>query len=222
MPPRPALAPAFIKDFTLSDLAGLSFRDAGLTIRRDGEKPLHRTGDLLITHTGLSGPLILDASAIMRPGEKIEVRFAPRGADEFRAALDAALKANPRRLARGILAELDLPRAMAERFCDLAGLAPDRTAADLPRSARDALCRFACAHPFTIDRLGDFDTAMATAGGVDLSEIRAATMESRIEPGLFFAGEVVDVVGTTGGYNLQAAFSTARLAALAMAETSRL
>ena len=220
VPPRPALAPVFVKDFPLGALAGLSFRDAGLTLRRGGpggQRSLAREGDLLITHEGLSGPLILDASRSIEAGDILEIRFSEAGPDAFRARLDADLKANPRRLVRTILAETGLTKKMAERFCDLAGIAPEETAASLPRARREALCVLACAFPLEVARLGSLDTAMATAGGVALPEVNPRTLESRLAPGLFFAGEVLDIDGDSGGYNLQAAFSTGALAAKGMA-----
>ena len=215
--PRPALAPVYIKDFSLGSLAGLSFRGAGLTIRREGAKRIEREGDLLITHEGLSGPLILDASRFVATGDRVEIRFADAAIEEFRSLFDDALRASPQRLVRTVLAERGLTKSMAERFCDLAGIGHEQKAADLPRSRREAVCRLACAHPFEVERLGALDAAMVTAGGVDISEVNAGTMESRIAPGLYFAGEVLDIDGYSGGYNLQAAFSTGALAAAAIA-----
>lgn len=213
VPPRPSLVSIAIQEFPLANLAGLSFKDAGLSLRRGGKRLLSREGDLLITHEGLSGPLILDASRHIEAGDTVELRFIPATLEEFRSRLDAALKSSPRRLARTVLAETGLTKNMAERFCDLAGIAPEETAASLPRAKREALCAFACANPFEVARLGSLDTAMATAGGVSLAEVNPGTMESRLAPGLFFAGEVLDIDGDTGGYNLQAAFSTGALAA---------
>lgn len=218
--PRPALTPLFIKNFALGGLAGLSFHGAGLTIRRAGERTIEREGDLLITHQGFSGPLILDASRFVAAGDTVEIRFLDCGIEEFKDKLDEALKANPQRLVRTILAEIGPAKSMAERFCQLAGIAEEDKAADLARPKREALCRLACAQPFEVEKLGSFAAAMVTAGGVDISEVNAKTMESRIVPGLYFAGEVLDLDGDTGGYNLQAAFSTGDLAATAIAARS--
>ena len=213
IPPRPALTPVFVRNFALGPLAGLSFRDAGLTVLRAGKRTLSAEGDLLITHEGLSGPLILDASRHIARGDSLEINFAGVAPEEFRSRLDAELMANPRRLVRTTLADLGLAKSMAELFCDLAGVAREETSAALARPRREALCRLACAHPFEVARLGSLDVAMVTAGGVDLAEVKPGTMESRLIPGLFFAGEVLDIDGDSGGYNLQAAFSTGALAA---------
>ena len=218
VPPRPSLVSIAIQAFPLANLAGLSFKGAGLSLRRGGKRLLAREGDLLITHEGFSGPLILDASRHIQAGDTVELRFVAASVEEFRTRLDAALKSSPRRLARTILAETGLTKNMAERFCDLAGVGPEETAASLPRAKREALCLLACACPFEVARLGSLDTAMATAGGVSLAEVNPGTMESRLAPGLFFAGEVLDIDGDTGGYNLQAAFSTGDRAAVGVTE----
>ncbi len=216
--PRAALAPVIVKDFPLGDLAGLSFKGAkvnkwGLTPDQKKGKALLFEGDLLITHEGLSGPLILDASRHMRAGDTLEVCFVDKTPVEFRSELDMALKLNTKRLVRTVLPELGLTRSMAERFCDLAGVGASETGSVLSRAKREELCRMACAFPFVIERMGSLEAAMVTAGGVELSEVNAKTMESRLVPGLYFAGEILDFDGDTGGYNLQAAFSTGALAA---------
>lgn len=221
VPPRPALAPVYVRNFALTPLAGLSFHDAGLSVLRAGKRVFSAEGDLLITHEGLSGPLILDASRHIAPGDSLEVNFVDVTIEEFRNRLDAELKTNPRRLVRTALADLGLTKNMAELFCDLSGITKEETAAALPRAKRETLCRFACAHPFYVARLGTLEVAMVTAGGVDLAEVNPGSMESRLVPGLFFAGEVLDIDGDTGGYNLQAAFSTGSLAAEGMAKRPR-
>lgn len=215
--PRPALAPVYAAGFRLSPVAGLSFKGAGLIIRRGGKKLSSHEGDLLITHKGVSGPLVLDASRGIRPGDRLEVRFADVDTDAFRERFDEHLSAAPRRLAKTVLADCGLPRSLAELFCRLAGVAETAIAADLRREAREALCALACACPLDVGAIGDLDEAMATAGGIELTEVQARTMESRLVPGLFFAGEVLDIDGDTGGYNLQAAFSTGALVGKALA-----
>lgn len=216
VPPRPALTGLAIRDFALAPLSGIGFEDVRIAIRRGGRRVAEARGDLLITHDGLSGPGILDASRGIAPGDLVEPDFSGMGAEGFRRALDERCEAAPRSLAKSALADLGLPRRMAELFCGLAGLDAAATCAELRRESRRSLERLACAFPAEVEALGGFDKAMATAGGVVLDEVDPGTMGSRIVPGLFFAGEVLDYDGDTGGYNLQAAFSTAALAARAM------
>ncbi len=212
--PRPALAPAYAEDFALAGLAGLSFKGAGLCLRRGGKKLFEREGDLLITHKGVSGPLILDASGDMIPGDTLELRFVDASIDEFRGRLDALVAAGPKRQLRGILTELGLTRSMADEFCRLSHIPSggELKAAELGREARQGLCACACAFPLRLRALGGMEEAMATAGGVALEEVDPKTMASLLVPGLYCAGELLNFVGDTGGYNLQAAFATGALA----------
>ena len=217
--PKPALAPIFVKDWVLGKLSGLSFRAAAFVLRREGRVAVEREGDLLITHEGLSGPLILDGSRFLRAGDEIEVSFvppeAPRGTSalRFEQRLDEEIRNSARGLVRGALVAAGLPKSLADALRELAGVPADATCASLSRAARRELVRFATAFPVRVQALGGLDTAMATAGGVALGEVDPATMESRIVPGLFFAGELLDIDGDTGGYNLHAAFATGNLAA---------
>jgi hypothetical protein len=220
VPPRFALAPVFIRDFALKSLAGLSFNDAGLTVLRAGKRITTKRGDLLITHEGLSGPLILDSSRHIQRGDILEIDFLPDTLDAFQKHLNAELQAKPRRLVRILLSELGLKKSMADLFCELSNISRETTAASLTRAGREALCRLTCAQLIRVDHIGSLEIAMVTAGGVDLAQVKSGTMESRILLGLFFAGEVLDIDGDSGGYNLQAAFSTGALAASGMIQLS--
>jgi hypothetical protein len=228
VPPRPALAPLYVDGFELADLAGVSFEGAGLSVRRSGERIFppgkHRLarGDLLITHRGFSGPLILDASRDVRLGDDIEIDFTGTDAEGCRKALSDAIARAPKALVATALADCDLPRRLPRRLAAAiaaASGAEGSTCATLRREARDKAVALACAWPFRVSSLGSWDEAMATAGGVSLDEVDRRTMESKLVPGLYFAGEVLDVDGPTGGYNIQAAFSTGTLAADALLGT---
>jgi predicted Rossmann fold flavoprotein len=218
--PRPALAPVYADDPTLTSLSGLTFERAGLALWRNGRKLWDCIGELLLTHKGVSGPLILDTSRDIQPGDELRLRFTEAGPEACEARIDELVRSSPKRLAKALLSELGLPRSMAERFAALAGLA-DAPASALSRDSRRRLAGLAAAYPLRVVALGGWDAAMATAGGVALSEVFPKTMESRSLPGLYFAGEVLDYVGDTGGYNIQAAFSTGRLAGLSAAEAAR-
>ena len=139
VPPRPALTPVSLRDSSLCSLAGLSFTDLSFAIRRRGKKIGGAQGDILITHEGLSGPGILDASRGLEPGDLLELDFSGLGLDAFRSALASRVSAAPRSLARTVLAETGLPRRLAELICRLAGLVEDARCSDLRREARDAM-----------------------------------------------------------------------------------
>jgi len=201
----------------LETLAGLSFESISFSLWRNGQKLRVLEGDVLITHEGLSGPGILDASRHIVAGDRVEVDFSGRGRELFREEFTAALMESPRASVRKLAAETGLPRRMAERLCELARIDSATTASTLRREEREGLLALATAFPLVVASLGGWDRAMVTAGGVERSEVDPGTMESRLVPGLFFAGELLDIDGDTGGYNLQAAFSTAALAAKAIA-----
>jgi predicted Rossmann fold flavoprotein len=212
----PALAAVECADGRFSDLAGLSFADAVVSIHREGRKIRDHAGDILLTHAGLSGPGILDASRFIRPNDLLRISFLPGlDAKATKAAVLDSIAATGHRRIRTVLSSLGLPIRFAGKLLVLAGLPPDLTGAHLTRDARAALVELITACPFTVARLAGLREAMVTRGGVALREINPKTMESRIVPGLFFAGEVLDIDGDTGGYNLQAAFSTGALAARA-------
>ncbi|MCJ7588039.1 MAG: NAD(P)/FAD-dependent oxidoreductase [Candidatus Aminicenantes bacterium] len=215
----PALTAVAIQDYPFSTLSGISFTDVIISLIQAGRKVRQHTGDLLFTHSGLSGPGILDFSRYIRPGDTLRISFLP-GVDHPQAKeiLIARINAAGNRQVKKILAAFDLPDRFVRKLLDLAGIKQDQTGAQLSREARSALLDLLTGCPFIVSRLGGIHEAMVTRGGVSLDEINPKTMESRLVPGLFFVGEVLDIDGDTGGYNLQAAFSTGALAAKRIAE----
>jgi predicted Rossmann fold flavoprotein len=215
----PALAAVTIQDYQFSDLAGISFADVIISLTRAGQKIRQRTGDLLLTHSGLSGPGILDFSRFIRPGDTLRISFLP-GIDyqKVKETLLNRISAAGNARVRTVLTAYDLPERFVNKLLALAGIELDLTGAHLSRKDRSALIELLTGCPFVVGRLGGIHEAMVTRGGVSLAEINPKTMESRLVPRLFFVGEVLDIDGDTGGYNLQAAFSTAALAAQRIVE----
>lgn len=206
----PALTPVTVRDYPFSDLAGISLRDCTVSLFREGKKVEGFRGDLLLTHDGLSGPVVLNASRYILPGDEVRVSFLPEGRrDEITQALTGAGGTR----VKTALSTFPVPERLLKRLIDLAGIPPDATSAHLDRKTRNRLIQVLTGHEMTVEALGGYRVAMATRGGVALDEVDGKTMESRVAGGLFFAGEVLDIDGDTGGYNLQAAFSTAALAA---------
>ena len=214
--PRPGLTGIMADAPGLSALAGLSFPEAGITLYRDSRKLLNRTGALLITHRGFSGPLILNGSRYVLPGDRMVIDFTGQ-AREYRLEVEKLMEREGKRSLAKILAQSGLPRRLVDWSLRCAGIEGNRKAAEVSGKAVSAVLNSLTAEPFTVTGLGGWDEAMVTAGGVDLSEVNPGTLESRIVPGLYFAGEVLDVDGDTGGYNLQAAFSTGFLAGFSAA-----
>jgi predicted Rossmann fold flavoprotein len=210
----PALTPVIVRDHPFGDLAGLSFEDLPLTLFRAGRRVRKASGDLLLTHTGLSGPGVLDLSRFIRPGDVLKVSFFPgKDPEAIRKAVTGALALSGPRQVKTMLAGLPLPERLARRLPELAGISPDLACSQLTKQARQEIISLLSGFPFTVLRLEGFGEAMVTRGGVALPEIDPKTMESRLVPSLYFIGEVLDIDGDTGGYNLQAAFSTAMTAA---------
>jgi predicted Rossmann fold flavoprotein len=213
-PIAPALTPVIVKDHPLRRLAGISFEGLALGLFRDGKKINQATGDLLITHDGLSGPGVLDLSRFILPGDTLKVSFVPGlSGEEVRRRVTDAIAASGRRQVKTILSTLPLPERFVRRLIELAGVPPALSCSQLPAPARKKIIDLLTGFPFPVLRPGGFEEAMVTRGGVTLGEIDPGTMESGIVPGLFFIGELLDIDGDTGGYNLQAAFSTGMLAA---------
>lgn len=214
VPMRPALAPVIPVRHPLASLAGNSCEDAGLTVLRDGRKIHVAAGPLLITHTGFSGPLILDAARHIAPGDTLRISFTTVPRDRFLRDIAAEARGRGAVAVKNVVKSAGIARHLRESLIAAAGVDPDGRAADLSRDRLAAIADAFCAFPVTVRALGGFEVAMATAGGITLHEVDPKTMMSKIVPGLFFAGEVLDLDGDTGGYNLQAAFSTGALAGM--------
>lgn len=217
IPARPALTPVYVEGYPFSDLAGVSFSHLSFALFRDGRKLRAASGDLLFTHTGLSGPGILHISRTVLPGDLLKVSFLPAmSADVLKRDLAARTAASGQQTVKRILAGYPLPARFLTRIADIAGIPTGMTGAHLTKKDRDELVRLLTAFPFWVTRPGGWNEAMVTSGGICLDEINPKTMESRRVPGLYGIGEVLDIDGDTGGYNLQAAFSTAMAAARAL------
>ena len=210
----PALTSVHVQNYQFADLSGISFADLPITLFRAGKKIRTHTGDLLFTHTGLSGPGILDFSRFIRPGDLLKVSFVPgNDAQKVNETLIELIATAGNRQVKTVLGKFDLPDRLIRKLMENAGADLELTGSHLSKKDRTSLVELITACPFEVRSLGGPDEAMATRGGVALGEINPKTMESKLIPGLFFIGEVLDIDGDTGGYNLQAAFSTAVLAA---------
>ncbi len=213
-PTHPALVPLLLDPaFCHAALSGVS-HEAELTTLADGKVADRRRGSLLWTHFGVSGPVALDASrhylAAKAAGAAAEVRcsFLP---GEDVAGVDRRLIASDRRTVGAALSAM-LPQRVAEAVARSAGVLPDRPFAGLAREDRRRLAHALAGLPLPV--IGDrgYGFAEVTAGGVPLAEVDVRTMESRVRPGLFLAGEILDVDGRIGGFNFQWAWATGFLA----------
>jgi len=210
----PALAPLLIQEFPFSDLSGMSFPRMYFSVWREGKKLFHHTGDVLFTHTGLSGPGILDCSRNIRSGDVVRLSFTNRECHEgFKRLFQEQSATQGTHRVTSVVSGYHIPERLIKKILELTSIPQEIPCAHLTRQHRRALVSSLTGYPLTVDALGDFSVAMVTRGGIARNEVNPKTMESRIVKNLYFAGEVLDIDGDTGGYNIQSAFSTGMLAA---------
>ena len=218
VPPVPALAPLHLREPWIPRLSGLSVHDATLTLpATDGLPAARATGDLLFTHKGLSGPAALNLSGAvsrrLRDGTSATILLSLLPSSPDFHALRQTHGARPVTAALSNL----LPRNLVLELLGLSSILPDTPWARLTSDQTRALSAALTALPLPVTSTGTFAESMATSGGVHLPEVFPKTLASRLHPTLFFAGEILDVAGPTGGYNLHWAFASAHLAAAALA-----
>ncbi len=203
------------------DLMGLSLRNVTLTMKK-GKKTLYtELGEMLFTHFGISGPLVLTMSCHLPDNladAAVAIDLKPGlNAEQLDARLVRDFEENSRKQLRNVLPAL-LPARLAEIFPGLCGVDGDKVCAQITREERENLAKTVKALPLTLKKLAPIEEAIVTRGGVSVKEIAPSTMESKSVPGLYFAGEVIDVDAHTGGYNLQIAWATGALAGTCAAE----
>ena len=219
-PPRGSLVPLEEEGETCKRLQGLSLRNCAIRVKNAAGKTLYTDfGELLFTHFGLSGPVILSASAHGKPGEIREVLI------DLKPALDE------QKLDQRILRDLEqyqnrnmdhalqdlYPRLLIPVMLDLAEISPETKANSVTRAQRRRLLELTKGFPVKIRGPRPVEEAIITAGGVTVREVNPKTMESKLVRGLYIAGELLDVDAYTGGFNLQIAWATGRAAGLAAA-----
>ena len=220
----PSLVPLKTKEDYIPKLQGLSLKNTGLTIK-NGKKVLYEDfGEMMFTHFGVTGPMILSASA------HIGTKLAKAENGDLCAYLDLKPALTKEQLDARILREFEtgqnkqfknvigvlFPSSLTPVMLELGGIPAEKKIHDISREERQHFVDLVKAFPFTITGMGEFKEAIITKGGVSVKEINPGTMESKKISGLYFAGEVLDLDAVTGGYNLQIAWSTAYLAAQAI------
>jgi hypothetical protein len=209
----PALTPLLIRNFPFASLSGMSFPKMHFSVWRAKKKIVDYTGDVLFTHLGLSGPGILDASREIRTDDEIRLSFVGTlKREEFAADLMRRIQESKNWQIGTILAAYPIPERLNRKLLAFSGIPEDLKGNHFSSEQRLKLIANCTEFPLTVTAPGGFSVAMVTRGGVALENVNPKTMESTIISNLYFVGEVLDIDGDTGGYNLQAAFSTAFLA----------
>ncbi|BAY20507.1 hypothetical protein NIES2100_02490 [Calothrix sp. NIES-2100] len=226
-PPVPSLFTFNIADPKLRALAGISVNPVKLRLSINSKPQLEQTGALLITHWGLSGPSVLKLSAWgarvlhdSRYQAKLLINWLPDFQLEQVRQNILAVKAEwgrrPIALHRGV----DLPHRLWQYILTRVGITTEDRWAELPNKMLNKLLAELTQGEYSISGKGAFKEEFVTCGGVNLKEVNFKTMESKLVPGLYFAGEILDIDGVTGGFNFQSAWTTAYLAGSAMGTSS--
>jgi len=226
-PPVPSLFTFNVRDSRLEDLAGVSVEAVRLRLVTAAGDKLEQSGPLVITHWGLSGPAVLKLSAWgarvlhqHRYQATLWINWLPQYTQE---TLRQELLASKSRWSRRVIAStcsVPLPRRLWQRLVVSSGIPADQRWAELSHKALNQLVKELIQGSYTIQGKGAFKEEFVTCGGVNLKEVNLKTMESRCCPGLFFAGEILDIDGVTGGFNFQSAWTTAWLAGQAIGRAS--
>jgi len=212
-PTSPSLAPVYIRSFPFTELSGISFKNRNVSLFKNGKKTYSASGDILFTHKGLSGPVILDMSRYISRGDILEVSLAGKKSEEMNTDFIALSRAQGKKSIKTFLKNYDIPERLITVILEQERIDPLKNVSEINKTERVKLFKSLGEYPFIVEDKGNFNVAMATTGGVCRDEIDKRTMESKIIPGLYFAGEVIDVDGDTGGYNIQWAFSSGKTAA---------
>ena len=217
VPPVPALVSLRTEESWPASLSGVSLPAATLTLKSPKRPPVVAGGGLLFTHRGISGPAVLNLSgAVARrlhdsSPVAVHLSFVP---DVPR--FDQLRRAQGARPVLGWLAER-MPRSLAATLLDLSAVPASTPFAKLAAAQEQALLNHLMACPLSVRSTGGFDESMATSGGISLKQVDPLTLQGKLTPRLFFAGEILDLDGPTGGWNLHWAFASGRLAGLSAA-----
>lgn len=215
--PSPALVPVKIKEAWIKDLQGISLKDVGLSLTQNNRKLNLESGEIIFTHFGLSGPVVINASKkigeYLKKGEVfLEIDLFPtlnvaKLGEKLKIDFENFRKIN----LKNYLSQY-FPQKLAMAITKLSGIETERKIYSLTSIERAHLMRQIKGIRMTAEALLDFNHAMITSGGASLKEVNPKTMRSKIIDNLFLAGEILDLDGPTGGYNLQIAWTTGRTA----------
>jgi predicted flavoprotein YhiN len=223
-PPVPSLFTFNVLDKSLRELAGVSMNPVHLRLLTDSKTKLEQTGALLITHWGLSGPAVLKLSAWGARAlhdchyqAKLLVNWLPElDRETLRSQILSVKTAQPKKAIASYRGVNVLPHRLWQYIIVRAGIAPEDRWAGISNKEIDRLIQEIAQAEYLIQGKGAFKEEFVTCGGVNLKEVDFKTMQSKLVPGLYFAGEILDIDGVTGGFNFQSAWTTAWLAGQAM------
>ncbi len=214
VPCRPSLVPMEVKEEWIPRLMGLSLRNVTVSVYQGKKRLFQEFGEMLFTHYGVSGPLIISASSYVGPALKdrdlrLEIDLKPAlNEEQMDLRVRRDFEENHNRQFKNALGKL-FPSKLIPVMVELSGIDPEKKVNVISREERRRFVHFIKHLPMTVTGLRDFNEAIITRGGVQTKEVDPGTMESKYVRGLYFAGEVLDLDALTGGFNLQIAWSTA-------------
>ncbi|MDR0918059.1 MAG: NAD(P)/FAD-dependent oxidoreductase [Oscillospiraceae bacterium] len=214
----PSLVPVECEEVFCNNLMGVTLKNVVLTVKtKSNRRVFSEQGEMLFTHYGVSGPMILSASAHML-GEankyKMDIDLKPAlSAERLDDRIRRDFDKNLNRAFKNSLNDL-LPKRLIETIIELSGISPDKKVNVITKEERTKLCKLMKSLSLTPKAFRPLNEAIITRGGIDVREIDPKTMQSKLIKGLYFAGEIIDVDAYTGGFNLQIAFATAYVASL--------
>ncbi|MBQ9604354.1 MAG: aminoacetone oxidase family FAD-binding enzyme [Firmicutes bacterium] len=214
----PSLVPLKIKEKWCAELMGLSLKNVSADFRLNGKSVYRDMGEMMFTHFGITGPLVLTGSAYLTralsEGKTAEVVIDLKPALDEKTLDNRILKDFAKytnKSLKNALYEL-LPQKLIPVLVDISGIDPEKKVNGITREERQKLLSLLKGLRLTVTAASGFNEAVITSGGINVDEIDPSTMQSKIVKNLFFCGEVIDIDAFTGGFNLQIAFSTAYLA----------
>ncbi|MEG2574536.1 MAG: NAD(P)/FAD-dependent oxidoreductase [Christensenella sp.] len=217
VPPQPALVPLEDMHHICPKMQGLALKNVAFTLFQDEKSIYSEQGELIFTHFGISGPVVLSASSFINHKKDVlnlraEIDLKPAlSIETLDARLVREFEANSNKQLKNVMHEL-MPGKLIHPFLQESGLDPDKAINSITKAERAQLA-YALKHfSFMIADTRPIEEGIVTAGGIVVREINPSTMESKLVPNLYFAGEIIDVDAQTGGFNLQIAFSTGFLA----------
>ena len=221
IPPKPALTPIYVRDYIFQELSGISFQNVRVAIWRENKKIIEKNGAVLLTHTNFSGPAILDNSRFVENGSQLEINYVGKEYVDLNKELIEETNRNGKKTIKKFLAQYFLPERFVKTILSVVNVDGELKLAELSREKRESLIKLLTSNRMEITKVGGFEVAMVTRGGVSLDEVNSKTLESKKLERLYLVGEILDIDGDTGGYNIQAACSMGVLAGKSMGRKER-
>jgi len=209
---EPGLTPVRVEGFNYRNLAGIVLTSCQITIRNNHTKQINKSGELLFTHKDLSGPLILNNSRHMGVGTELEFDFVKHlKLEEVIVAIQRTIESHSKKSIKKVFElSLPIPNKLKEQILTKANFDKEKKASEVNHSTIHQLANLCKAYKTTVMDKSGFEKAMISTGGVKLSEVWTEDLSWKNNRQLYFIGEILDVDGETGGYNLQFAFSSAK------------